>query len=188
MFTAHAHTFNVDDHFHLEMIVNINVIIGSRRQNWKRRLDTIKCTQKVGGFPTYTSYITCKYRRKSLGGSFKELTVLKYIQIKILAQYPARPPFIKRVKLSETSAIYVALFGDTFLECELSHHCNGVAMILVIDLGRNNTPEVRFSLAGLVHVSRSGAHESVQRSLSIPMSCDNNVDIRHVQPLLRRRG
>ena len=28
MFTAHAHTFNVDDHFHLEMIVNIIVIIG----------------------------------------------------------------------------------------------------------------------------------------------------------------
>ena len=30
MFTAHAHTFKVDDHFHLEMIVNINVIIGDR--------------------------------------------------------------------------------------------------------------------------------------------------------------
>ena len=28
VFTAYAHTFNVDDHFHLEMIVNINVIIG----------------------------------------------------------------------------------------------------------------------------------------------------------------
>ena len=27
VFTAHAHTFNVDDYFHLEMIVYINVII-----------------------------------------------------------------------------------------------------------------------------------------------------------------
>ena len=61
-------------------------------------------------------------------------------------------------------------------------------MIPVIDLGRNNTPEVRFSLAGLAHVSRSGARASIQRSLRIPMSCDNDVDIRHVQPLLRRRG
>ena len=26
--------------------------------------------QKVGGFPTQRSYITCKYRLKSLGGSF----------------------------------------------------------------------------------------------------------------------
>ena len=32
MFKAHAHTFNVDDHFHLEMIVNINVIIGDRQR------------------------------------------------------------------------------------------------------------------------------------------------------------
>ena len=77
--------------------------------------------------------------------------------MKILAQYPACPPFRKRIKLSETSAIYVTLFGDAFLECGLSHHCNGVAMIPVIDLGRNNTPEVRFSFAGFVHVSRSGA-------------------------------
>ena len=88
----------------------------------------------------------------------------KYTQIKILAQYPARPPFRKRIKLSETSAIYVTLFGDAFLKCGLSHHCNGVAMIPVIDLGRNNTPEVSFSFAGFVHVSRSGARASVQRS------------------------
>ena len=54
-------------------------------------------------------------------------------------------------------------------------------MIPVIDLGRNNTPEVCFSLAGLVHVSRSDARASVQR---IQKSCDNNVDIRHVQPPL----
>ena len=101
---------------------------------------------------------------KSLGGSFKRLTVLKYAQMKILAQYPARPPFRRRIKLSETSAIYVTLLGDAFLECGLSHHCNGVAMIPVIDLGRNNTPEVHFSFAGFVHVSRSGAHASVQRS------------------------
>ena len=57
-------------------------------------------------------------------------------------------------------------------------------MIPVIDLGRNNTPEVSFSFAGFVHLSRSGALSSVQRSSRIPMSCDNNVDIRHVQPPL----
>ena len=57
-------------------------------------------------------------------------------------------------------------------------------MIPVIDLGRNITPEVSFSFAGFVHVSRSGAQASVQRSSRIPMSCDNNVDIRHVQPPL----
>ena len=84
------------------------------------------------------------------------------MQKKILAQYPARPPFRKQIKVSETSAIYVTLFGDAFLECGLSHHCNGVAMIPVIDLGRNNTPEVRFSFAGFVHVSRSGARAIVR--------------------------
>ena len=57
-------------------------------------------------------------------------------------------------------------------------------MIPVINLSRNNTPAVRFSFAGFVHVSRSGARASVQRSQRIPMSCDNNVDIRHVQPPL----
>ena len=59
-------------------------------------------------------------------------------------------------------------------------------MIPVIDLGRNNTPAVRFSFAGFVHVSRSGARASVQRSSTshIPMSCDNNIDISHVQPPL----
>ena len=72
--------------------------------------------------------------------------------------------WIASAKLSETSAIYVTLFGDAFLDCGLSHHCNGVAMISVIDLGRNNTPVVRFSFAGFVHVSRSGARASVQRS------------------------
>ena len=90
--------------------------------------------------------------------------MLKYTQIKILAQYPARPPFRKRIKLSETSAMYVTLFGDAFLECGLSHHCNGVAMIPVIDLDRNITPVVRFSFAGFVRVSHSGARASVQRS------------------------
>ena len=90
--------------------------------------------------------------------------MLKYTQIKILAQYPTRPPFRKRIKLSETSAIYVTLFGDAFLECGLSHYCNGVAMIPVIDLSRDNTPAVRFSFAGFVHVLRSGARASVQRS------------------------
>ena len=90
--------------------------------------------------------------------------MLKYTQTKILAQYPTRPPFRRRIKLSETLAIYVTLFDDTFLECGLSHHCNGVAMIPVIDLDRNNTPEVRYSFAGFVHVSLSGARASVQRS------------------------
>ena len=76
----------------------------------------------------------------------------------------AHPPFRRRIKLSETSAIYVTLLGDVFLECGLSHHCNGVAMIPVIDLGHNNTPEICFSFAGFVHVSCSGARASVQCS------------------------
>ena len=37
-------------------------------------------------------------------------------------------------------------------------------MIPVIDLGRNNTPAVRFSFAGFVHVSRSDTRASVPRS------------------------
>ena len=57
-------------------------------------------------------------------------------------------------------------------------------MIPVIDLDRNITPVVRFSFAGFVRVSHSGARASVQRSERIPMSCDNNVDMRHVQPPL----
>ena len=65
--------------------------------------------------------------------------MLKYTQMKILAQYPACPPFRKRIKLSETSAIYVTLLGNAFLERGLSHHYNGVVMIPVIDLGCNNT-------------------------------------------------
>ena len=103
------------------------------------------------------------YRLESLGGSFKGLTLLKYTQMKILAQYPARPPFRRRIKLSETLAICVTLLDDAFLECGLSHHCNGVAIIPVIDLDRNNTPEVRYSFAGFVYVSLSAVRSPAYR-------------------------
>ena len=52
-------------------------------------------------------------------------------------------------------------------------------MIPVIDLCRNNTPEIRFSFAGFVHLSHYGARASVQRSYAYR---GHNVNIRHVQP------
>ena len=95
---------------------------------------------------------------------FQRTNCVKIHANKILVQYPSRPPFRRQIKLSETSAIYVTLLGDIFLKCGLSHHYNGVAMIPVIDLGHNNTPEVHFSFAAFIHVSCSGTRASVQRS------------------------
>ena len=119
---------------------------------------------KSGRVPYIEILYHLQVQAKKPWRQFQRTNYVKIHAIIILAQYPAGPPFRKRIILSEMSAIYVTLFGDAFLECGLSHHCNGVAMIPVIDLGHNNTPEVRFGFAGFVHVSRSGARASVQRS------------------------
>ena len=107
---------------------------------------------KSGRVPYIEILYYLQIQAKKPWRQFKGLTVLKYTQMKILAQYPARPPFRKRIKISETLAIYVTLLCHAFLKCGLSHHCNGVVIIPVINLDRNNTPKVSFSFAGFVHV------------------------------------
>ena len=138
------------------------LVVGKSRQSLQLSLYTVEVGHdhvrtKSGRIPYIEILYHFQVKAKKPWKQFQR-TVLKYRQMKILAQYPRPSTLSKANKISET------LLGDAFLEFVLSHHCNRVAMIPVIDLSRNLASKVRFSFAGFVHVSHNGARTSVQCS------------------------